>query len=212
MGERRLQVEMGEISREQVLADPDLDDNQKASLVRSIGERQRQEAREDRAMGLVVYSELSDQARSGGLMDGEIADHLQAGNITGGQAGTLRRLRSTALRPIISNVMSPFEDAARRPGASLRPTAEMRARAETDAAAWAAANPEATLNDQLAYGRLIADRQFTTGSGGTTAATQTDRNARRAALAEERRRRQGTSNPMAVAEFERRRDEITNGR
>ena len=213
MGERRLQIELGEISRAEVLADPILDDNQKSSLLRSIGERQRQEAREDRAMGLVVYSELSDQARSGGLTDGEIADHLRADNITDGQAGTLRRLRSTALRPIISNIMSPFEDAARRPGASLKPTAEMRARAEAEAATWAAANPESTLNDQLTFGRLIAERQFTNTSGGaTTASSRTDQNARRAALSEERRRRQGTSNPMSAAEFERRRDEITNGR
>lgn len=212
-GEWRLRIELDEATESEIEADENLDDAQKASLVRSARARLARTQRETRAEGLAAYTGLADQARSGGLGDGDIADAVAADLITPGQAGTLRRLRSTALRPIISNVIAPVRDEANRPGRSLRGTSEILARAEADAATWAAANPDASLNDQMEFGRTLAQRHFAPSRDRPTAQRgPTGQSADLRALAAERERRASTRNPMSPAEYRRRRNEINHGR
>ena len=213
VGEWRLRIELDEATESDIEADEDLDDAQKASLVRSVRARQARTQREIRAEGLAAYTDLADQARSGGLGDGDIADAVAADLITPGQAGTLRRLRSTALRPIISNVISPVRDEANKPGRNLRGTSEILARAEADAATWATANPDASLNDQMEFGRTLAQRYFSPSTNRPVAQRgASGQSVDLSALAAERTRRASTGNPMPPAEYRRRRNEIINGR
>lgn len=212
-GEWRLRIELDEATESDIQADENLDDAQKASLVRSVRARQARTQREARAEGLAAYTGLADQARSGGLGDGEIADAVAADLISPGQAGTLRRLRSTALRPIISNVIAPVRDEANKPGRNLRGTSEILARAEADAATWAAANPDASLNDQMEFGRTLAQRHFAPSTNRPTAQRgPSGQSADLSALAAERTRRASAGNLMPPAEYRRRRNEIINGR
>ena len=213
MGDWRLRVEMDEATEADILADDTLNDAQQASLVRSVRARDRRQRTEARVEGLASYTELADTARSGGLSDGEIADALGGGLISQGQAGTLRRLRSTALRPMIGNIISPVRDEAGKPGRSLRGTSEIMARAEADAATWAAANPEASLNDQMEFGRSLATRYFAPSNDRPVAQRGvTGQAADLRALAAERTRRAQEGRPMSQAEHTRRRNEITHGR
>lgn len=213
MGDWRLRVEMDEATEADILADDTLDDAQQASLVRAVRARDRRQRTEARVEGLASYTELADTARSGGLTDGEIADAVGGGLISQGQAGTLRRLRSTALRPMIGNIISPVRDEAGKPGRSLRGTSEIMARAEADAATWAAANPEAPLNEQMEYGRTLASRYFAPSNNRPTAERGVaGQSGELRALADERNRRARSGSPMTTAEYNRRRTEIIHGR
>lgn len=213
MGDWRLRVEMDEATEADILADDTLDDAQQASLLRAVRARDRRRRTDARVESLASYTELADTARSGGLTDGEIADALGSGLITPGQAGTLRRLRSTALRPLIGNIISVVRDEASKPGRSTRGTSEIMARAEADAATWAAANPEASLNDQMEYGRTLASRYFTPSTNRPTAERgAAGQSGELRALAEERTRRARSGSPMTTAEYNRRRNEIIHGR
>lgn len=208
----QLAVVLGEITSEaDIEALTDIDAGQKAGLVAQVRTQRRAERTEQRAAALEVWQPLVAEADAGLISDGEIAGYLESGLIDDTQARTLRVRRSRALRPLMGDVMAPFEDAARRPGAQLRPTAELRARVEADAAAWVAANPESTLNDRLTYGKTLAER-YMGGAQAGASGQQRDRNAERTALANERRARAGTPNPMSAAEYDSRRREIDNGR
>ncbi len=213
MGDWRLRVEMDEATEADILADETLTDAQQASLLRGVRARERRRQTDARVESLASYTGLADTARSGGLTDAEIADAVSGGLISQGQAGTLRRLRSTALRPIIGNVIAPVRDEAGRPGRSLRGTAEIMARAEADAATWAAANPEATLNEQMEFGQSLARRYFAPATNRPTAERGAAGQAGELrALSEERARRARSGSPMSTAEFNRRRTEIIHGR
>lgn len=213
VGDWRLRVEMDDATEADILADHTLEDAQQASLVRSIRVRDRRQRTEARVEGLASYTELADTARSGGLSDGEIADAVGGGLISQGQAGTLRRLRSTALRPLIGNIISPVRDEASKPGRSTRGTSEIMARAEADAATWAAANPASSLNEQMEYGRTLASRYFTPSTNRPTAERgAAGQSGELRALADERNRRARAGSPMTTAEYNRRRTEIIHGR
>lgn len=207
----RLQVMLGEKGEADVNAATDIDDGTKASLIASARMQKRAAASAQRAEQAAVrtasaetYKEYADRAKAGSLPEGEIADAVQAGFLTPGQAQTLRITRDRVLGPVVNNVMAPVRDAARGRSA-MRGTAVTMARAEDRAAQFARANPNATLEEQLAFGKTLAAEAFKppASSGGGPAAAQRGEAAEMKALAAERKRK-----GMSDAEFIRRRDAI----
>ncbi len=213
MGDWRLRIELDDATEADILADETLTDAQQASLIRGVRARDRRQQSDANVERLAGYTELADQARAGALTDDEIADAVGSGLITRGQGGTLRRLRSTALRPVIANVLAPVRDEAGRPGRSMRGTAEIMASAEADAATWAAANPDATLGEQLEFGRTLAARYFAPATNRPVAERgAAGQSGELRALEDERGRRARSGNPMTTGEYNRRRNEIIHGR
>lgn len=221
VGELRLDILLGGVTEAQIQARSDLDDGQKAGLVASVraqNRREQSDARRDAALEAsnvrAAYAEVRDQANAGTLTEGEIADYLSGGTITAGQAVTLRALRNRGLAPVIQNVLAPVKDASRRPGMSMRGNEIPMAQAEAHAANWAVGHPNATLDEQIAFGKVIADTVFRPSSAGRPANAQGGNEARaarvRAANADiEARRRSGR--PYSTAEANRLRNEAQHG-
>lgn len=213
VGDLRLGILMGEVTEQQIMERTDIDETAKAGLVRGVRTEQTRRTTEQRTAAaletqgrVAVYTALRDDAAAGTLSNAEIADQLNAGLITPGQAVTLRTQTDRTLRPIIDGVMAPVRDAADRPG--RRGTAVQQSQAEAHAANWARANPNATLQEQIEFGRVIADTVYggssrggASSQGGAAGSVQ----ARLSALAAER-----TRTNMPVAEYNRRRREIMN--
>ncbi|WP_374387070.1 hypothetical protein [Brevundimonas sp.] len=220
VGDYRLRILMGEATEDQIQADASLTDADKAGLIASARAQARRaatEARTEVTLGRVAaYNELSTQAFAGGLTNGEIADALNAGTITGTQASTLRSLNNRTIKPIVDDVLAPVRDATRGPGRSGRPNAEKMAEAERHAANWASANPDSTIQERVEFGRFIAQTVFGGGASGAgrpqgAQAAAQGRQAELRALEAERATRQRQGRAMPQAEYNRRRNEIING-
>lgn len=204
----RLDIMEGGMTEEQIRA-LDISDTQQERLLRLFrSESSRRQAEAEDALrerSAETYNGLADQASAGTLDNAEIADAQQAGLISASQARTLRSLNSATLRPIVDDVLAPVRDYGQRPGMRSRGGAELMARAEEEAARWAAANPDATLEERLAFGNTLAQRLYGQPGqgGGTQTRTATDRAAQMAEL--NRLRREGR---ITQAEFDRRRREL----
>jgi hypothetical protein len=210
VGEVRLQIALGEItSEEQITGRDDLDPADKASLVRGFRSQTRSEAAAERTADREAYGEYRDRALAGTLTDAAVAEGVEAGVLDAGEGRTLRGLRDNGLKPVVSDVMAPFEDEARRPGrSSLRAINEKRARAEEEAIAWARAHPESTIEDRLKAGRLIASRQFAPSPAAATPQRGApSRSQRIAAVAAKIDRARRAGRPYSLAEQNRMRKE-----
>ncbi|MFC5373967.1 hypothetical protein ACFPIF_15495 [Brevundimonas faecalis] len=221
VGDYRLRILLGEATEADVMADTTLTDTDKAGLVSSARAQVRRERADARSVAALeaanargIYAEFRDQANAGSLSQAEIADGLNSGQITQGQAATLRDLNDRQLKPVIDNVLAPVRDAARAPGRSSRGNAAQMVVAERAATLFVRENPNATLEQQLAGGRAIAERVF---GGSAQGRPQTQQNvdsaktAALSALSAERTRRQQAGRPMSSAEYNRRRNEIMHG-
>lgn len=223
VGSYRFRIETGDsISEAELREDPTLEDADRAQLLRASSAAARREAAQAATDARLeaqtrrdTYLGFRDQAQAGDLTQAEIADGVQAGLISRGQGRTLGSLRDRGLRPVIDDVMAPVLDAANRPGASMRGNREALARAEENAAAWARNNPDAPLDLRLSVGRDIAARHLGAPGAGQPAnreTAQTGQVAALSALSAERNRRASTGNRMSASEYDRRRNEIINGR
>lgn len=223
VGEWRLKVQLGEASERDIQAATDIEDGQKASLIQAARAREasaaadaRRAEADDRRQRHDTYEEYVDQARAATLSDGDLADAVKAGYVSPGQAQTLRRLRSTSLKPTIDNIMAPVREAADRPGIKgIKPTQVAMARAEADAARWAEAYPNATLDDQIKAGKFYAERYFGSqhsAPGPKGAETVTSAKAVALGVLErERTARAGSGNQMGLTEYNARRSKIIHG-
>lgn len=218
-----LDASLGEVTEAQILAREDLDDAGKSRALSALRARVSRERTEDRAVAAeeragqrAAYELLRDDAVAGGLSEAEIAEALNAGQITPGRAQTLRTLRDRTLSPHVDDVMSVVKDAAARPGASVMPDRNQRlARAEEGAAAWVRENPNATLEQRLQAGRWYADRHFGAGSNrpaATSGGSEAQARAQRVAAANARIRAAAEAGrPMSVREQNRLRSEAQRG-
>lgn len=221
VGDYRLRILLGEATEAEVLADASLSDADKAGLVGSARAQARRETADARSVAALeaanargIYAEFRDSANAGSLTQSEIADGLNSGQITQGQAATLRDLNDRQLKPVIDNVLAPVRDAAKAPGRSTRGNASQMVIAEQAATMFVRANPNATLEQQLAGGRAIAERVFGGAGQGrpqTQANVQSGQAAALTALSSERTRRAQAGRPMSTAEYNRRRTEILHG-
>lgn len=221
VGDYRLRVAMGEATEADIMADTTLTDADKATLVNGARAQTRREAAELRAVqalersgAVAMYNEFRDQAAAGGLTAAEIADGLAAGQLTPGQAATLRTLNDRSLKPVVDDVLAPVRDAARAPGRSMRGGERNMAIAEEAATLFARANPDATLTERLAAGEAISRRVFGGPTAGRPASPQAAAQGQvdaLAALSAERERRRTSGTPMSTADYNRRRTEIMNG-
>jgi hypothetical protein len=165
VGDLRLQAMLGGLSEKQVMARADITDADKSSIIAGIRAESRRERAEQRAAGAQersaradLYRQYSDSAQAGTLSAAEIADGVNAGHLTPGQARTLAAKRDRSLAPVIEDVMAPVKDAASRPG--HRASNEKMALAEEQATEWARQNPSAPLDLKLKAGEVIAKRVF----------------------------------------------------
>lgn len=214
-----LDAALGELGEPEVLARDDLDDGAKARVLGAIRARESRErteasaARTAEAVGrLEVFRQFDDQADAGTLSAAEIAEGLNAGLITPGQAQTLRARNDTVLRPLVDDVMAPVREASRRPGASMRERDSNLARAEEGAAEWVRANPGATLEQRLQAGGWYAERYFGAGANrpgptGSGANETQARVARIAAVNADIAARRAAGRPYSAAEANRMRNE-----
>jgi murein DD-endopeptidase MepM/ murein hydrolase activator NlpD len=208
----RLKVVLGEASEADVKAATNIDDGTKASLITGVRARARSEASAarteaaaTRTASVATYNQYRDQAQAGTLPEGEIADAVQAGFLTQGQAQTLRTTRDRVLGPMMRDVKAPVLDAAKAPGRGTRGTAASLARADELVARWVRENPGATFEQRIDAGKKIAAEVFkpSGNAGGGAAAAQQAKLARLRALDAERKRTR-----MSDAEYRRRRTQI----
>lgn len=222
VGDLRLGILLGEVNENDIKARDDLSDTAKAGLVaaaRTQSRRERADAARDAALeaanARAAYGELRDDANAANLSQAEIADALNAGTITQGQARTLQGLNDKTLKPVVADVLAPVRDASRRPGMGQRGTAVPMAQAEAHAVTWARANPDATLQERLEFGEVVARTVFGGQGAGRPAnaqQAQTGQAAALQALAAERARRATAGRPMSTAEYNQKRNEIIHGR
>lgn len=211
VGDIRLGILMGEVTEDQIMQRTDIDETAKAGLIRGVRTEQTRRTTEQRTLAAIetqgrtaMYSGLRDDAQAGTLTSSEVADALGAELITPGQAETLRVLNDRTLKPQVDVVLAPVRDMADRPG--RRGTAVQAAQAEFHAANWVRANPNATFQEQVEFGRFIGQTVYggapgASSQGGGTGTVQT----RLSALAAER-----TRTNMPIGEYNRRRREILN--
>lgn len=215
-----LDASLGALSEADILARTDLDDAGKAralSARRAYDSRQRTEAATARALEqaneTATYEQFRDPADAGTLDLGELADAVSSGLISEGRAQTLRTRNDRTLRPLVDDIMAPVTDAGERRRRLVRDYNVRMAGAEEDAATWARNNPNATLEQRLQQGRLIAERRFgagaTTAGGGEAAGGGADqaRVARIRAVNEQIRARAQAGRPYSAAEANRMRAE-----
>jgi hypothetical protein len=208
----RLRVVLGEASEADVNAATNIDDGTKASLItgvralaRSEASAARAEAAATRTASVATYNQYADLARAGNLPEAEIADAVQAGFLTAGQARTLSTTRDRVLGPAVKDVMAPVRDAAKAPGRGTRGTAASLARADELAARWARDNPGATFEQRIDAGKKIAAEVFkppATAGGGAAAAQRAALDRRRALDARYKR------GEIKEAEYKRLRKEL----
>jgi len=222
VGDMRLGILLGEVSENDIKARDDISDTAKAGLIAAARTQSRRVAADaardavlERTNARLAYGDLRDQAAAADLSPAEIADAVAAGTITRGQARTLQTLNDRVLKPVVEDVLAPVRDAARRPGMSTRGTAVPMAQAEAHAATWARANPDATLQERLDFGKIVASTVFGGQGAGRPAnaqQAQTGQTAALQAVSAERARRAASGRPMSTAEYNRRRNEIIHGR
>jgi len=164
-GDVRLKVMLGEVGEAEILNDAGLDDAAKASLIsgaRAQARRDAADARRDAAIERVgrvaTYNAVRDQADAGTLSPGEIADHVQSGLLTPGQARTLAAKRDKSIKPIIDNVLGPLKDKLKDRGGLARDVNVMMAKAEEEAAVWSRMNTDKPLDEQQRIGEMIAKK------------------------------------------------------
>jgi len=221
-GELSLQIVLGEVTEADIQARTDLNDADKAQLIRGIRSQQSQQATADRAAAALEtagrtaqYNTFRDDADAGTLTAQEIADALAAGQITPGQAQTLRTRNDRTLKPQVDDVMSVVRDVGERRRRLVPDYNARMARAEEGAADWVRANPNTTLEQRLTAGRWYADRAFGTqtpapgagGAGGGQTVAQ-----RVAAVNARIEARRAAGNPYTTTEANRLRNEARQGR
>jgi hypothetical protein len=210
-----LRIAMGDgVGQDEILNDPDLDDGDRATLIRSADAAVRREAEQARRDANLeaqasrdIYNGYRDEANAGTLSEADLADAVNAGTLSRGQARTLATLRDRGLAPVVADVMAPVRDMVSGEANRARRTGANMAIAEEAAAIFARANPDATLEQRLAAGRAIGERVF----GRSTTAAPSERVRQLAGLEAERTRRASGGNRMSQAEYNRRRNEIING-
>jgi hypothetical protein len=217
-----LAASLGEVTEAEVLARTDLDDAAKNRVLGAIRARVSRDSTERRAAtaaenlaNAAHYNTLRDDADAGTLNAAEVAEGVNAGLISEGQAQTLRTRNDRTLRPKVDDVMAPVRDAGERRRRLVRDFNERMAAAEEGAAAWVRENPNATLEQRLQAGRWYAERHFGAGAnspaaGGETgggAAADQARVARIRAVNEQIRARAAAGRPYSAAEANRMRAE-----
>ncbi|MBJ7484364.1 hypothetical protein [Brevundimonas sp.] len=212
---------MGEVTEAQINARTDLQDGDKAALTTSIRAQARRvqadvarDAALERANASSTWSAIRDEANAGTLTNSDIADYLNAGTITAGQAATARRMRDRGLAPVIQNVLAPVRDDRRARQSSQRGNAVPLATAEFHAANWAAANPNATLEQQLAFGKVVADTVYGASGAGRPAGDAAAARARSSQVARANAAiaaRRASGRPYSTAEANRLRNEAIHG-
>lgn len=220
-GELSLQIVLGEVTEADIQARTDLNDADKAQLIRSVRAQRSQQATADRTAAaletagrVAQYNMFRDDAQAGTLTAQEIADGLSSGQITPGQAQTLRTMNDRTLKPQVDDVMSVVRDTGERRRRLVPDYNARMARAEAGAADWVRANPNTTLEQRLTAGRWYAERAFgtqtpaPTGGGAGGAQTVAQRIAAVNARIEQRRR---DGNPYTTTEANRLRNEARQG-
>jgi len=216
VGSYRFRIETGDtITESELRADATLQDRDRAQLLaaaRGAARREQDQVRRDAALearnNRDAYNDWRDQAAAGSLTPSELADAVNGGQLSRGQARTLQGLNDRSLGPVVEDVMAPLEDALR--GGSRRDVAQVRARAEQNAVAWARNNPDAPMDLRLSVGRDIAARHLGTRSAGQPATAQTRLNgtaARVAAAAARIDAARRSGHPFSLAEENRIRNE-----
>jgi len=221
VGDYRLRIAMGEVTEADIMGDETLQDADKATLVNGARAKARADRNELRAIealersgAVAMYNEFRDQAQTGGLTAGEIGDALTAGQLTPGQAATLRTLNDRSLKPVVDDVLAPVRDASRAPGRSMRGQERNMAIAEEAATLFARSNPDATLNERLQAGEAIARRVFggpTAGRPSSPQAAAQGTAARIRAVNADIAARRAAGRPYSTAEANRMRTEAQNG-
>jgi len=215
-----LNASLGEVTEAEVLARTDLDDAAKNRVLGAIRARESRDRTERRAAtaaenlaNAAHYNTLRDDADAGTLNAAEVAEGVNAGLISEGQAQTLRTRNDRTLRPKVDDVMAPVRDAGERRRRLVPDFNARMAAAEEGAAAWVRENPNATLPQRLEAGRWYAERHFGAGSngpaagGGETPAGDQARVARIRAVNEQIRARAAAGRPYSAAEANRMRAE-----
>jgi hypothetical protein len=215
-----LSASLGELTETEVLTRTDLDDAAKSRVLGAIRARESRDRTERRAAtaaenlaNAAHYNTLRDDADAGTLNAAEVAEGVNAGLISEGQAQTLRTRNNRTLRPLVDDVMAPVRDAGERRRRLVPDFNARMAAAEEGAAAWVRENPNATLPQRLEAGRWYAERHFGAGSngpaagGGETAGGDQARVARIRAVNEQIRARAAAGRPYSAAEANRMRAE-----
>ncbi len=215
-----LAASLGELTETEVLTNTNLDDAAKNRVLGAIRARETRERTEARAASAAEalanathYNALRDDAQAGTLSAAEVAEGVNAGLISEGQAQTLRTMNDRTLKPKVDDVMAPVRDAGERRRRLVRDFNERMAAAEGGAAAWVRENPNATLEQRLQAGRWYAERHFGAGAnspaagGGETPAGDQARVARIRAVNEQIRARAAAGRPYSAAEANRMRAE-----
>lgn len=218
VGDYRLRILLGEVDRDAIMNDELLQGGDRAGLLASVQAAERRAAADaardrqlDAAESRAAYNDFRDRA-DGTLTAADIADGVNAGLISRGQARTLQGVNDRAIRPVIDNVLAPLEDSLR--GRNRRDAGEIRARAEENAVVWARNNPDAPLDLQLSVGRDIAARHLGSQGAGQPQGANAEAAARAARVAAANQRiaaARAAGRPMSLAEENRIRNEARNG-
>ena len=217
VGDYRLRILLGDADRDAIMADPLLEDGDKAGLLATVQAADRREAadaRRDAALEASenrdTYNDWRDQAAGGTLTPADLADGVNSGQLSRGQARTLQGMNDRTLRPVIDVVLGPTRDRA----AGRRNVSRQIAVAEEAAVRFARDNPDATLEQRIAAGNAIRDSVFGQQSAGQPSNPQTRQTgtAARVAAANQRIAAARTAGrPMSLAEENRIRNEARNG-
>ena len=217
VGDYRLRILLGDADRDAIMADPLLEDGDKAGLLATVQAAERREAADarrdaalERSENRDTYNDWRDQAAGGTLTPADLADGVNSGQLSRGQARTLQGMNDRTLRPVIDVVLGPTRDRA----AGRRNVSRQIAVAEEAAVRFARDNPDATLEQRIAAGNAIRDSVFGQQSAGQPSNPQTRQTgtAARVAAANQRIAAARTAGrPMSLAEENRIRNEARNG-
>ena len=217
VGDYRLRILLGEVDRTAIMNDELLEDGDRAGLLASVQAAERRaaaDARRDAALEASenrdAYNDWRDQAAGGTLTPADLADAVNSGQLSRGQARTLQGVNDRTLRPVIDVVLGPSRDRA----AGRRNVSRQVAIAEEAAVRWARENPDATIEQRIAAGNAIRDSVFGQQSAGQPSNPQTRQTGTAARVAAANRRiadARANGRPMSLAEENRIRNEARNG-
>lgn len=163
VGEYQFRIAQGDYSTADIEEDPLLDDGQRARLVNAASggvRREAVQARRDEALeaqeSRETYSNYRDEALTGGLTPAELAEAVEAGHVSRGQARTLQGLSDKSLKPAMDDVLAPFRDSIR--GRNRRDAAQVTALAEQAALELVRSRPDMNLEQRMVAGAVIAER------------------------------------------------------
>lgn len=212
VGELRLGIVMGDVTDQQILADPNLDEGDKASLLKAADARrrrdmadQRREEREAKAASAMSYTKLSQKAENGLLTDDEIADAVEMGEVTKADAETLRSTQKKAMKQERREVDMGAGPYLRQPPPGGKATwGTKKAEYERRRDAFIRFNPDATPEQRSAagkriYGEVFGGGQRAPGSSGPA----NDKMAKLRALDDQRKRGR-----ISDAEYRKRKQQI----